>query len=183
MTVEGAALAFEILSTGISALSQGDIEYTGPTSEIGVLAPGLPDNIRQGLRTHTKHHEVFSYSRDSNGGVELVNVKLECILQWNGPEVQATFSFPADGMRSRLLNDTKVSIRNPVSLERLDAPDAWKAIGVAQYPIVRIPISIFVDHPFPADNYKVSFDLLVSGMYGFGTDTMSMFQEYREHWD
>jgi len=183
MTVEGAALAFEILSTGISELSQGDIHYTGPSSDVGVLAPGLRDEVRAGLRAKTKSADIFTYSRDSNAGIELVNVKLRCIAQWNGPEVQATFMFPADGMRSRLNNDAHVTVGNPLSLDKLPSPEAWKAIGVGQYPVVRIPVSIFIDHPWPADNYKVSFLLVLSGMYGFGAENLDMYENYSAHWD
>jgi hypothetical protein len=183
MTVEGAALAFEILSTGISEMSKGDLHYTGPTGDVGVRAPGLPDRVRNGLRTRTEDKDVFSYRRDSNAGIELVNVKLRCYAQWNGPEVAASIIFPADGMRSRLMNDTHVTVSNPLSLETLTAPASWRDIGVPLYPVVRVPISIYVDHPWPADNYKVSFLLVLSGMYGFGADGLNVYEDYEAHWD
>ena len=183
MTVEGAALAFEIMTTGISEMSKGDIHYTGPTGDVGVRAPDLPDPVRNALRTHTGDQDVFSYQRDSNAGIELVNVKLRCYVQWNGPEVQATFMFPADGMRSRLMNDAHVTVGNPLSLETLPAPDSWRDIGVPLYPVVRVPVSVFIDHPWPADNYKVSFLLVLSGMYGFGAAGLDVYEDYTAYWD
>lgn len=178
--VEEAALAFEILSAGISQMAQGDIQYTGPTSDVGVTASGLSDALRARMHTHTSNQDIFSYQASDVFGVELVSVKLRCYAQWNGPEVQATFQFPSDGMRSRLNNDTKVTVGNPLSLERLPAPDSWQQAGVSQYPVIRIPVSIFVDHPWPADNHKVSFMLVLSGMYGFGaTASSSIYEDYQ----
>jgi hypothetical protein len=183
MSLEGAALAFDILSTGISEMTQGDIHYTGPSSDVGVLAPGLKDEVRVGLQAKTKQEDIFTYQRDANAGFELVNVKLRCYVQWNGPEVKATFMFPADGMRCRLNNDAYVTIGNPLGLETKPASDAWKRIGVPNYPVVQLPVSIFIDHPWPASNYKVSFMLVLSGMYGFGADDHEIYDDYNAYWD
>jgi hypothetical protein len=128
--VEAAALTFEVLSTSISAMTQGDIHYTGPSSDIGVTAPGLKDEVR-----------------------------------------------------SRLNNDAHVTVGNPLKLETQPAPDSWKRIGVPQYPVVQVPVSIFIDHPWPSSNYKVSFMLVLSGMYGFGADGHQVYDDYEEHWD
>jgi hypothetical protein len=178
--VEEAALAFTILQAGIGAVAQGDIAYTGPTSDVGVIASQLPDNIRNALQAQTHSQEIASYHSDALAG-EAVSVKLVCYVQYNGPEVQATFTFPSDGMRSRWGADTKVTVGNPLSLDRLPAPDSWRQIGIAQYPVVRVPVSIFVDEPWPTDNYKLTFMLVLSGMYGFGASPgASIYEDWSE---
>src|SRR4051812_17571614 len=178
--VEEAALAFEILSAGVSLVNHGDIAYTGPTGEVGVTVSNLPDNLRNNIQTHTTHQEIFEYHSSALAG-EAVSVKLMCYAQYNGPEVQATFTFPSDGMRARWGADVKITINNPLSLDRLPAPDSWKAIGVHVYPVVRVPVNIFVDEPWPTDNNKVSFMLLLSGMYGIGSQAgASIYEDYSE---
>jgi hypothetical protein len=94
-----------------------------------------------------------------------------------------TVQFPADGMRSRLNNDTYVTIGNPLSIETGPAPGSWAPTGITQFPIVRVPFSIFVDHPWPADNYKVSFMLVLSGIQGFGAPGLGVYENYQEVWD
>lgn len=177
--VEEAALAFEILSSGVSLVNQGDIKYTGPSAEVGVTVTNLPDNVRNALQTHTSHQEIFEYHSSAPAG-EAVSVKVVCYAQYNGPEVQATFMFPSDGMRSRWGSDVSVTIGNPLSLDRHPAPDSWHRIGVPTFPVVRVPVSVFVDEPWPTDNTKVSFMLLLSGMYGIGAGGGSPYEDWQQ---
>jgi hypothetical protein len=175
-----AALAFSILGAGISEMRSGDVYYTGPTSAIGVSAQNIPPSVR--LRQKTKRSAVFKYQKSNPiSGIEQVNVQLDCIIQWDGPQVQATFQMPQH--RSRLTYDTHIRIENPLSLERLPAPDSWVRLGVTEYPVVRIPISVFVDHPWPRSNLNDSFMLVISGMYGFGADGLGAYEDRNTYWN
>ena len=164
MSEVAAQIGFEILKSGISAMASGDVEYTGPTSAIGVTATNIPSNVR--LKAKTSSLLIFSFhSENPSTGIEHVNVKLNCWIQYDGPQVQATFQFPADGQRSRLMNDTKIRIENPL------------------FPVVRIPVTVFVDAPWPNDNYHESFMLVLSGMYGFGAPGLEVFENYQQYTD
>jgi len=113
--------------------------------------------------------------------VEHANVKLQCVAQYNGPEVWATFDLAIDGMRSRLGTETTIDIKPQLDLETMEAPDNWKKAGLNDFPVIYLPVTIFVDEPWPADNFKASFTLILSGMYGFGTSSGGPFQQdYRE---
>jgi len=113
--------------------------------------------------------------------VENANVKLECIAQYNGPEIWATFNLAIDGMRSRLGTETSIDIRPQLDLQTMEAPDNWKKLGVNEFPVIYLPVSIFVDEPWPNDNFKASFTLVLSGMYGFGASASGSFQhDYKE---
>jgi hypothetical protein len=182
MSEVAAQIGFEILKSGISAMASGDVEYTGPTSAIGVTATNIPSNVR--LKAKTSSLLIFSFhSENPSTGIEHVNVKLNCWIQYDGPQVQATFQFPADGQRSRLMNDTKIRIENPLSLEQMDADENWQRIGIQRFPVVRIPVTVFVDAPWPNDNYHESFMLVLSGMYGFGAPGLEVFENYQQYTD
>lgn len=174
--IAGAGLAYNILTGAISTLMQGDVEITMPTTPIGVISTNPLPGIRS--RTYTARHTIFSY-RESNPitGIEQVNIQLECVIQYNGAEVQATFGFAPGGARSRLMRDTKISIRNPLSLRTMPAPDDWKRAGLQEYPVVTVPVEIRIDRPWPHSNYNKTFDLILSGMYGFGRDSRRIFKE------
>lgn len=176
MTVPAAALAFSVLSAGISEMQQGDISYTGPTSTVGVTCSNLPPKVR--LHTTTAQQEVFSYIRNSHVG-EAVSVKIRCYVAYDGPQVQMSVQFPSDGMRSRFNTATRVTVGNPLSIETADMPPDWQAVGIMHYPIVRVPFSIFVDEPWPNDNYKVSFMLVLSGASGFGAPGGYIYEDYQ----
>ncbi|MEO5724992.1 MAG: hypothetical protein ABIQ39_13385 [Ilumatobacteraceae bacterium] len=176
MSVPAAALAFSILSAGIAEMKQGDIAYTGPTSTIGVIATNIPSTVR--LKAINTQTEVFAYSSQALAG-EAVNVKIRCYAVYDGPQVQMTVQFPSDGMRARFDSDVHVTVGNPLSIETADAPEAWQRLGIAHYPIVRIPFSVFVDEPWPADNYKATWMLVMSGMAGFGAPGLSMYEDYQ----
>ena len=127
----------------------------------------------QPAETHLKASRndmiVFSW-RKANPitDIEQVNIKLRCWVQYDGAQVQATFTFDADGRRSRLMRDSYIEIANPLSLEtRVTSPE-WQRVGVHEYPVVYVPISVYVDQPWPISNLSVNFNLILSGMYGFG---------------
>lgn len=158
---------FEILKSIITPMTQGDIQVMWPTSPIGVKWPGKPPGLR--LRALTTSRLIINWvERNPITRIEQVNVKLRCHVQYNGPETEATFSFDAEGHRSRLGRDTTISIGNPLSLETQPAPADWQRVGVREYPVVRIPMEFRVDRPWPHDNYNETFTLVLSGMYGFG---------------
>ncbi len=180
VAIAAAEMGYEILSSSISALREGDIKYNGPSSTIGVRASSMSDDLRRRLRTTTAQKRIFSYRWVGEvTQIEKVNVKLDCWVQYNGPEVEATFHIPADGNRSRLANDVNINIGNPLSLETKDMNESFKALGIHLYPVVRVPVSIFVDRPWPRDNYKESFMLVVSGLWGFGADGLSMYEDFQ----
>jgi len=163
-------IGYDILKSSISELQEGDIYFNGPSSTIGVRATGLTDAVRGKLKTKQTSKRIFSYRWVGEViQLEKVNVKLDCYVQWNGPEVEVTFQIPADGNRARLSNDVKLSVGNPMSLETLPMPTGWEKTGITLFPVVRIPVSAFVDRPWPRSNYKESFLLVVSGLYGFGS--------------
>lgn len=175
-----ASLAFEILSAGISQASQGDVKVNGPSGDIGavVQADKRPDWLRRG--TKSLRQEIFRYRSETLVGIEAVNVKLVADVQYNGLECQCNFYLPSDGQRSRLNTDTTITIGNPQSLMEQEAPQAWKDKGYHAYPVVFVPINIFVDEPWPNDNVKVSGKLVLSGMYGFGASGYDLWTEYQE---
>lgn len=179
MTVEAAALGFEILSSGIAAMSAGDVDFVGPSSPIGVVATGIPPTLH--LHAKTSSLSIFSYTESSVAGVEQINVDLQCHVQYDGPQVQATFQMPHH--RSRLMNDTHVRIENPLSLQTLPLGEDWVALGIHSYPVVQIPVTITVDRMWPYSNYNVSFMLVISGLKGFGADGMSTYESYNAYWD
>lgn len=165
-TVAAVALGFEILKTSISSVTQGDLKVTWPISPIGVTWPGKPNIAYKAL--NRSELIIVYHKANPITGLEQVNVKLRCHVVYNGPEVQATFSFDAGGKRSRIMRDTYVVINNPLSLETRPAPEHWRRVGVREYPIIRIPVEFTVDHPWPQDNLNMTFTLVLSGMYGFG---------------
>jgi hypothetical protein len=178
--VAAAEMGYDILKSSISALQEGDIHYNGPTSTIGVRATAMSDELRRKMQASNGRKRIFSYRWVGElTQIEKVNVKLDCYVQYNGPEVEATFHIPADGNRSRLDNDVNINIGNPLSLETKDMPDGFKALGIHLYPVVRIPVSVFVDRPWPRSNYKESFMLVVSGLWGFGADGLGTYEEYQ----
>jgi hypothetical protein len=163
-SVEAAALGFEIVKTVISPMWTGDVNYTGPTSTIGVRWPSAPARAD----TMENNKRLFSFTDVHVTGAVYVDVKLRAWVQYNGPEVEVTFTF--DRKRSRMARDTTVDIGNPLSLKTKTASSAWQAAGVPVYPTIEIPISCRVDRPFPLSNWNLSFFLVLSGMYGFGPD-------------
>lgn len=164
--IAGAALAFEVLTSSVAAMQQGDIAVTWPTSEVGVRATNLPAGQRQNTITQTR--SIFHHRIETIGGWEAVDVELQATVQFNGGEVLATFSFAAGGKRSRTQYDTQVNVRNPVNLETIRAPANFRRIGINEFPVVRVPIEIDIDVPFPWSNRHWRFDLMLSGMYGWG---------------
>jgi len=52
------------------------------------------------------------------------------------------------------------------------------------FPVLYLPVSIFVDEVWPGDNFKASFMLVRSGMHGFGASASGSVQvSYAEHSD
>ena len=165
-----ASLGFEILKTTINTFREGDVTLIKPTSQVGVVATG---NIPSWVRRNTKDaRRVIFRVRESNplSGLEQVNIELECIVQYNGPEVKATFSLTPRGARSRVGRDTKITINNPLDLRTKPMPASWRAHNINEYPEVRVPITIRVDRPWPMGNWNWSFDLMLSGLYGIGVN-------------
>jgi len=125
----------------------------------------------------------FGYELDQEV-VETANIKLRCMLQYNGPEVWATFDTAIDGTRSRLGTETTIEIKSQLDLDYREAPGDWPRIGLDRFPVIYLPVSIFVDEPWPSDNFKASFMLVLSGMWGFGDSGSGAFQiNYAEHTD
>jgi hypothetical protein len=161
-------VSFEILKSVISPFTVGDVSVTGPNTPIGVTLASKPANLR--LRALSSERLIIDW-RESNPitGFEQVNIKMRCFVQYNGPEVTASFGFDADGRRSRTGRDTTIYINNPLSLETRPAPDEWKRVGVDEYPVIYIPIEFRVDRPWPMSNYNQTFKLVLCGMVGFGS--------------
>jgi len=159
--------AFEILKTTITALQAGDVRFEGPSSTIGVRWPGKPTGLRFNatrdsrlIMNYREVHPLFGY--------EFANIKLRCKIEFNGPEIEVTFAFEPDGKRSRLQTDAVVTIQNPLLLETRPTTAEWQKLGVPEYPVIRIPVELRVDRMWPWSNYNESFELVLSGMYGFG---------------
>lgn len=120
-----------------------------------VPAPGSPEALDRPL--------------EPSASTEAVNLKIDCTVKWNGPLVQATFVSPPDGERARLGAEARVEIKRPTTeIHWAPTTPEWAALGISTYPVVEIPVSVNIDEPWPNDNLKVSFDLVLSGMYGFG---------------
>ncbi|MAD80376.1 MAG: hypothetical protein CMJ50_05970 [Planctomycetaceae bacterium] len=184
-TIAAAALAFEVVKSGVSTMSKGDIKYTGPSATIGVRAKNLAPKVRASLpKVPPLTKRIFEYQWIGElTRIEKVNVKLDCTVQYNGPEVEAIFQIPADGMRARMNNDVSITVGNPLALATKAMPAGWKKAGFLEYPVVRIPVSAFVDRVWPRDNKKVSFMLVISGLYGFGADGLKVRENLKEVWD
>lgn len=177
-----AEIGFSILSAGVGQAMEGDISVNRPGDDIGVIVEsGRPDWLRRGTRR--KSLELLRYRSSTPVGIEAVRFALNCEVQYNGLECQATFHVPADGNRSRLGTDTTVNIQNPLSLQELEAPQSWKDRGIMSYPVVFVPISLFVDEPWPNDNFKMSGNLVLSGMYGFGASGYGVWDNYQQWTD
>ena len=179
----GAPAAAAAGAVAVRRLKKGDVTFRKPDKPVGVVAENMPEELRLKLSPTpvTARKVIFSYRSENNAGMECANVKLVCEVQYNGPEVQAVFDLPADGMRSRLGTDTTIEVQNPLSLERLPAPPGWRAAGFALLPVVQIPVSIVVDEPWPNDNTKVTFHLVLSGLAGFGrTAGGSFYENYQQ---
>ena len=159
---------FEILRSIISPFTVGDVSVMWPNSPIGVTLTNKPPNLRlQALRSEN----LIINWRESNPftDFEQVNIKLRCFVQYNGPEVQATFGFDADGRRSRTGRDTSITVNNPLSLETRPTSAEWKRVAIHEYPVIYIPIEFRVDRPWPMSNFNQTFKLVLCGMVGFGT--------------
>ncbi len=164
--LQEAAAGFEILRSVITPMTQGEIQVTWPNSPIGVTWPAKPAELH--LNATTQSALIVNEVWSSPVGIEQVNAKLRCHVQYDGPQVQATFSFDAEGRRSRLNNDTYITVNNPLSLETRRASPEWQRVGIREYPVVRIPIEVRIDRIWPQSNYNLTFNLVLSGMYGFG---------------
>jgi hypothetical protein len=160
-----AQLGFDILKTTLGVFWKGDIRYTGPTSQIGVLMPSKPDLDYTSV---PQTRRIINYRTKTPVGIEAVNVKFRCKIQYNGPEVLASFGFAAGGKRARLGSDAEIIVGNPLSLKTIPTSEDWQRIGIKRYPVIKIPIEFRVDEPWPNDNYEETFTLVLSGMQGFG---------------
>jgi len=169
-------LAFRVLEAGVAEVRRGDVTFRRPDKPVGVRVENMPTELRTRLpaKPMVSRKVIWSY-HGTKLGIVTADIKLVCEVHYNGPEVEAHFELPADGMRSRLGTDTTIEILNPFSLERLAAPPAWKAGGIHIVPVVQVPVSIFVDEPAPNSNTKATFDVVLSGMYGFGDGAGSSF--------
>jgi hypothetical protein len=153
---------FEIIKTVV----HGEIRFTGPTSDVGIrainVAPSLPLEAR---RCETV---IIDFEDVSPVGVEQVNVKLRCMVQYDGINLAARFVFDPEGRRSRLMRDTFITVHEPLSLEKRTAPNDWQRCGVTEYGVLRIPVEFRVDRPWPLSNYNENFVLVLSTIFGFG---------------
>lgn len=172
-------IGFKLVEASIGELMKGDVKMRRPDQAVGVRADSMPDELRARVRpTPWKDRKVIWSYRSVNGfDMETVNIQLVCEVQYNGPQVQALFDLAAGGMRSRLGSDTTIEIQNPLLLERVAAPPDWVAGGFKLLPVAYVPISIFVDEPWPNDNTKATFKLVLSGLAGFGKTSGGSFLE------
>jgi hypothetical protein len=165
-----AQLGFEILKTSIGVFWEGDIRYTGPTSQIGVVMPNKPD---LDFNTSNKSRKIINFRSEALAGIETVNVKFRCRIQYNGPEVVASFGFDAGGKRARLGRDVEITVRNPLALKTVRTSKAWRDVGIKRYPVIKIPIEFRFDDLWPNPNREETFTLILSGMWGFGAPGLS----------
>jgi hypothetical protein len=176
-------IGFKLVEAGVGEMAKGDVTFRKPDKAVGVTAENMPEELRLKLNPtpHTSRKVIWTYRSQNNAGMVTASIKLICEVQYNGPEVLAVFDLPADGMRSRLGTDTTIEVQNPLSLQRLAAPPNWKAAGFSLLPVVQVPVSIFVDEPWPNDNTKATFHLVLSGLYGFGTsEGGSYYENYQQ---
>lgn len=176
-------IGFKVIEAGIGELKKGDVTFRRPDKPVGVVAENMPEELRLKLSPTptTVRKTIWSYGSHNGLGMQTVSVKLICEVQYNGPEVQAVFDLPADGMRARLGSDVTIEVQNPLALERIRPPQAWVNAGFKLVPVVKVPVSIFVDEPWPNDNTKATFSLILSGLYGLGrTATDSYYENYQE---
>jgi peptidoglycan hydrolase-like protein with peptidoglycan-binding domain len=159
---------------GIRTVTEGDIKFTGPTNPVGIRATQVPPGIR--FKARECEALVINYEEKSPVGLEQVNVKLRCITQYNGINLQARFVFDPAGRRSRLMRDSAITIHEPLDLGQEDAPAEWVRFGIREYGVLRIPVEFRVDRPWPLSNYNENFMLVLSSMYGFGAS-----EQDREH--
>jgi hypothetical protein len=160
-----AQLGFQIVAAGFSALSASGVRLHGPTGEIGVRLPNKPNLDYQwvsGRRT------VVSYRSQTLVGIETANIQLRCDIRYNGPEVVALFGFAPGGRRARLGAEAEIWIRGALPLRTVPTGPEWQAVGIRRYPVIEIPIEVMVDEPWPNSNHEETFNLVLSGMQGFG---------------
>ena len=163
-----AKFALDFVKFGVDIIQKivaGGIKLIAPRDEIGIRVTNKPSEFL--LQPIRKSLLIFNYQA-TIGGVEAVRVKLECTVVYDGLNLQARFAFQEGGDRSRLGANTVVKIDKPFDLENARAPQDWQRCGVADYRILRIPITIRIDRPWPLSNYNENFELLLSNMYGFG---------------
>jgi hypothetical protein len=171
---------FKLVEAGIEELKKGDVVVRKPDSPVGVRAENMPEELRAKLTLITQRKVIWTY-RATKAGLQTASIKLVCEVQYNGPEVQAAFDLAPDGMRARLGTDATIEIQNPLLLDRLAAPPGWRAAGFKLLPVAHVRTSIFVDEPWPNSNLKATFDLVLSGLYGFGkSPTDKGVQHYEE---
>jgi hypothetical protein len=178
--LEASPLRFQIVEAAISESRVGDVYVAGPDGTVGVAATNLPEGLQ--LRTTHATRELITYRRESNAGIELVNLKVRCIVEYDGPQVRMSVDFPADGLKSLWLNQSRVMIGNPTGMSTAPTDEHWQALGVNSYPVIRVPVSVSIDHPWPADSYRVSFNVVLSGMFGFGAAGTGPYEAYQESW-
>ncbi len=177
VVIAGASLGFTLFKSTINTLMEGDIKVKKP-DKVEVNATNLPVGVRLNAKI-INNFVIFEY-REANpiSGVEQVNIQLTCKVQYNGPELTATFGFTPNGKRSRLMRDTDIDIGAPLGLQTMRTSADWARAGIPEYPVVIVPVEVRVDRPWPQANHNFTFDLVLSGMYGFGRRAGS---SYREH--
>lgn len=169
LTAKTLGTAIQFADFGIKVIGKiaaGDVNYQGPQGAIGIKASNVPPHFLLKPRRDSKR--IINFTEESIIGVEQVKVKLRCNLQYDGLRLNASFGFDAGGRRSRLGRDTRIAFRPALGLDMQAAPVAWRRCGVAQYPVLRIPIEFSVNRPWPLSNYHETFQLVLSTMYGFG---------------
>jgi hypothetical protein len=172
-------LAFRVLEAGVGEVRRGDITFRRPDNPVGVRVENMPTVLRTRLaaKPSVTRKVIWSYHA-TKAGIVTADIKLVCEVHYNGPEVEAHFELPADGMRSRLGTDTTIEVLKPFALERIEAPPAWKAAGIHVLPVVEVPVSIVVDEPWPNSNTKVTFAVVLSGLYGLGDSSGGEFYRH-----
>lgn len=153
---------FDVIRTVV----HGDIRFDAPQSTVGIRAVNQPPS----LPLQARHCDtlIIDFEDVSPIGIEQVNVKLRCKLQYDGINLAARFVFDPAGRRSRLMRDTLIRIHDALPLERRNAPPEWQRCGITEYGVLRVPVELRVDRPWPLSNYNENFTLVLSSMFGFG---------------
>ncbi|QPH53342.1 hypothetical protein [Pontivivens ytuae] len=165
-TADWAALGYQIVKDIVTPFTRGGVTTNFTDKVFGVRKPNKPNLDYKWSRSNWR---FFSYRTTTRVvEIEAVNIKLRAYVRYNGPEVLAQFRFDAGGRRSRLNSDTRITVSEPLPYKTHRAPEAWRRLGIREFPVIEVPFDIFVDEPWPSSNHHETFSLILSGYKGFG---------------
>jgi peptidoglycan hydrolase-like protein with peptidoglycan-binding domain len=148
----------------VARLLDGSFKLDAPSPSL--KAPQSPFGI--GHNEQQARAIIVDLKEDGPFGLERINVKVACVVAYDGINLEASFRTEAGGERTRLMRDVAVRIGTPTTIEKKIAPDDWQRCGVREYVVMRLPVKVSIDMPFPIDNHEETFELVLSSMYGFG---------------